>query len=41
VPQIKPLSLLVVIVKKLLRQEGARPEFSFRQMPQQVCLSVP
>ncbi|BDA46321.1 probable protein TIC 62, chloroplastic at C-terminar half [Coccomyxa sp. Obi] len=38
VPQIKPLSLLTVFWKKLLRQEGARPEFSFKegQFPEQI-----
>ncbi|KAK9906414.1 hypothetical protein WJX75_001479 [Coccomyxa subellipsoidea] len=38
VPQIKPLSLLTVFWKKLLRQEGARPDFSFKegQFPEQI-----
>eukprot|EP00884_Botryococcus_braunii_P014981 jgi/Botrbrau1/23484/Bobra.106_1s0036.2 len=38
VPKIKPLSLFTVFWKKLLRQEGARPEFTFKeeQYPEQV-----
>ena len=40
--QIKKLSLLKVFWKKLLRQEGARPEFYYRdgQYPEQVPFST-
>lgn len=38
VPQIKPLSLIPVMLAKLFKQEGVRPQFKWKegQMPEQV-----
>lgn len=38
VPKIKPLSLIPVMLAKLFKKEGVRPQFTFKedQMPEQV-----